>query len=82
MATGQKNLARTLIDILGEDQVIELMGVDRLVAALDKEQRLKFLRTLMSGLSKQELKNLLVDHNNKSADTNDKKKVPSPDDTD
>ena len=89
MATGQKDLARTIIDILGEEQVIELMGVDRLVAGLEhfkpqvarlnEEQRLSFLKTLMPGLSEKELKDLLAASDTKTAGKSNKKKVPSHD---
>jgi hypothetical protein len=62
LTTGEERLARTLIDILGEDKVVEIVGTRRLATALagwDLEQRLSLLQTLMPGLSEQELRTLL-----------------------
>ena len=63
-------MAQTITDILGEDRLAEHLGLERLIgmiqhlegeaAGLDKEQRLSLLKTLMSGMSEQELNTLLA----------------------
>ena len=62
LTTGEERLARTLIDILGEDKVLEIVGTERLadaLAELDMEQQFSILHRLMPGLSEQELRDLL-----------------------
>lgn len=59
LTTGEERLARTLIDILGEDKVVEILGTKQAAQALGLKRLVEMLHALEPSLSAEELERLL-----------------------
>ena len=60
MTAPQERLARTLLDILGEEQVIEILGTEHSAKALGVKKLIEMLHTLEPSLGAEELAKLLA----------------------